>query len=182
MDSWRTAKQLLYLGIITLVAILGIALCVLLIGGSQLLSVQSGSMEPAISEGDLISVKSTPTRDLRVGDVITYTASDGSGQMITHRIVAKTNDMAGRIVTQGDANETADQSIVPSQIVGRVERSVPYAGFLVDFIKQPLGLVLLIYIPNLVIIYNEFKNLSSQFKRSRLYRAPGYSVHPGATS
>lgn len=170
MDSWRTARQLLYLGIICLVAILGVALCVLLIGGSQLLSVQSGSMEPAIQKGDLISVKRTPTRDLRVGDVITFAAPDGSGQTITHRIVAKTNDMTGRIVTQGDANETADQAVMPSQIVGRVERHVPYAGFLVDFIKQPLGLVLLIYIPTLLIVIHEIKYLTEQFRRTEAYR------------
>lgn len=169
MDFWRVAKKPLYLGLVIFVASVGVMLCLLLMGGSKLLSVQSGSMEPAISKGDLISVKRTPTRDLRVGDVITYTSPDGSGQTITHRIVSKTNDMTGRIVTQGDANVSADQSVAPAQIVGKVEHHVPYAGFMVDLIKRPIGLIMIIYVPTLLVIIGEIRRLSEQFKRTQPY-------------
>src|SRR5690606_17922742 len=121
-----------FIGIVSAVAVLGIMLSSFLASGARLLSVQSGSMEPVINKGDLVSVKHVPTRELRVGDVITYTNPQVSNVTVTHRIVALVGDMSGRVVTQGDANEVADQSVLPSQIVGRVERVVPYMGFVVD--------------------------------------------------
>lgn len=168
MNAWHATKQIAYVGVVLGIAGLGIALSVLLMSGSKLLSVQSGSMEPTISKGDLVSVARTPTRDLRVGDVVTFSQE---GQMVTHRIVALTGDMSGRIVTKGDANDRADQAIVPSQLVGRVNRVVPYIGFGVDFIKQPLGLVLVVYVPALILIINEIRRLARYYKKQQPYSA-----------
>lgn len=171
MGTWNRARQLTFVGLVAVVAALGVALCLLIIGGSQLMSVQSGSMNPSIQKGDLVSVKRTPTRDLRVGDVITYTSEIGGGQTITHRIVALTGDMAGRIVTQGDANNAPDKAIYPAQVVGRVEHHVPYAGYLVDFIKQPVGLALVIYLPTLIIVGQEIRKLAKYYKQTQIYKA-----------
>ena len=93
--------------------------------GSKLLSVQSGSMVPAIHKGDLVSVNHVPESQLAVGDVITYVSTSNSKKTITHRIISKDN---GRIITKGDANTVADQPITDKYVLGKVRHSVPYAG------------------------------------------------------
>ena len=138
-----------------------------LAGGSKLMSVQSGSMVPAIKKGDLVSVQRIPTRELRVGDVITYASAEDPTVTVTHRIVALTGDMTGRVVTQGDANEVADQAVYPAQIIGRVDHTVPYAGFMVDAIRHPLGLIAIIYLPALIVVIAEIRNLTRHFARPR---------------
>lgn len=168
MDSWRVIRQLVSIGIILFLAIVGVMLCMLLIGGSKLMSVQSGSMQPSIRRGDLISVTNTPTRDLRVGDVVTY-KNQPSGEMITHRVVALTGDMSGRIVTKGDANAQADKSIMPAQIVGRVDRKIPLIGYAIDFIKHPIGLIAVVYLPALVIVIHEVKQLTWHYRKNQIY-------------
>src|SRR5687768_12979668 len=105
MKRLQAIRQIAQVGVIVAVAALGIGLSTLLASGSKLLSVQSGSMDPALKKGDLVSVVRTPTRDLRVGDVITFTSRENSKQTITHRIVSVTGDMQGRITTKGDAND-----------------------------------------------------------------------------
>lgn len=169
MRHMHILRQVIQSVAIVAVAVVGIGLTMLLTGGSRLLSVQSGSMSPAIKKGDLISVKPTPTRDLRVGDVITYSSPVGSNQTITHRIVSISGDMQGRITTKGDANEVADQAVVPAQIVGRVERVVPFVGHLVDLVRHPIGLLLIIYVPALLLITTEMRELIAYYRRMRPY-------------
>ena len=72
--------------------------------------VLSGSMEPSIMTGDMVFVKETDPDSLKVGDVIAY--KSGSA-VVTHRIVeVKSENGETRYVTQGDANNAADQSLV----------------------------------------------------------------------
>jgi signal peptidase len=86
-------------------------------GGAQLgvvrpLIVISGSMEPSIGTGDLLIVRSTPTSDLEVGDVVTL-HSETTQELVTHRIteIDRTDDGRWRIGMKGDANEGADLEI-----------------------------------------------------------------------
>lgn len=179
---WRAIRQIVFVGFVLAGAGLGIMLSAHLASGSRLLSVQSGSMVPAIKKGDLVAVQRTPTRDLRVGDVITYTSPDDPGVTYTHRIVALTGDMAGRVVTKGDANEVADPAVYPAQIIGRVERVVPYAGFVVDAVRHPLGLLAIIYLPALLVIIAEIRSLTQYFsvqQRRQLYRVYSYHHNEG---
>lgn len=70
--------------------------------------VESGSMEPTLSEGDgYVPVPPLLTGEIREGDVITYESEQVSGgEMTTHRVVAVTEH---GYVTQGDANPFSDQ-------------------------------------------------------------------------
>jgi signal peptidase len=150
--------------------------------GGKLLSVQSGSMVPAINKGDLVQVKNVPDSELAVGDVITYVSQDKK-TTITHRIsgILENDPSGNNIVTKGDANANADKPIEAASVVGRVERTIPYAGYAVDFIKQPLGLILIIYLPALVVIVGEMKRLTAYYRRFKLYALPGLTssrLHP----
>ena len=141
--------------------------------GDQLLSVQTGSMVPNIKKGYLVAVEKTPTDQLKVGDVITYKSELSSlkGATITHRIVelpSQSNDQ--KIIVKGDANPTTDESFSPDRVVGRVHRAIPYAGFAMDFLSTPIGLLFIIYLPALFIIIDEIKRLAKHYEGQKPWK------------
>lgn len=98
--------------------------------------VLTGSMEPEFYAGDLIVVTKADEYALR--DIVVYQ----SGQKaVVHRIIEIDGDMC---VTQGDANNAADEPIEMSTIKGKVAFSIPKVGYVVSFIKQPIGTILLL--------------------------------------
>ncbi len=103
------------------------------IGSSVVLT---GSMEPAISPGDLIIVKKSC--DVREQDVIVY--EDGNA-LVVHRIIGVNGD---QLITQGDANNTADDPIAREAVRGKVILAIPYVGLVVDALKSPWITLLLL--------------------------------------
>lgn len=134
--------------------------------------VQSGSMEPSIKTGSVVfSVKSN---DYKSGDVISFYSDPTKKTVVTHRIVAESNN---KFLTSGDANKTIDEAKIPeNQIIGKVFLTVPYLGYFFNWAKTPKGLILLVLIPATIIIYEELKfifgeikkkiNLNPKFKKS----------------
>ncbi|MCA9361844.1 signal peptidase I, partial [Candidatus Kaiserbacteria bacterium] len=130
----------------------------------ELRIVQSGSMEPAISTGSLILV--WPQTSYRVGDVIMF-EDHNAAVTTTHSIVDIVED-AGvtRFVTQGDANEDPDNaSVATGDIYGAVAFSLPKAGFVLDFARQPVGFMLLIVLPALLLIVGEIEKIWKELRR-----------------
>jgi signal peptidase I len=139
--------------------------------GITSLSVQSGSMEPVFSEGDLIFVRTDINpKDLNPGDVITYqdfmVTEDGViAYFNTHKIVSidKSNP-TWRFTTKGEANADDDpRIIVESEIYGQWTGKA-WSGFgtFVDgftaFLKSSLGFFLFIVVPCLaLLVYEVFK-------------------------
>jgi hypothetical protein len=76
---------------------------------------------------------------------------------VTHRIQEITEKDTIRIFhTKGDANNTKDIGTIPaSAIKGKVILSVPYFGYLSDWIRKPFGFVFLVIIPALLLIIGE---------------------------
>lgn len=72
----------------------------------------------------------------------------------------------------GDASSKLDKPVRPDQLVGRVERVLPLVGYGFDFIRQPVGLVVSVHIPALVLAGSEIQRLSRYYesRRYRLYR------------
>ena len=62
-----------------------------------------------------------------VGDVVTFQIN---GNFITHRIIKKEGK---RIVTKGDANNTEDDEINESQIIGKLMYKSKLFNFIIDF-------------------------------------------------
>jgi signal peptidase len=116
--------------------------------------VLSGSMEPAVHTGSIALVR--PLAEYGVGDIVTKRTSD-EGVTITHRIIREEIGENGKsFVLKGDANEAQDAGLTPeSDIIGRVFFSIPYLGFVVEYVKKPVGFILLIVIPAVIIIYEE---------------------------
>ncbi|WP_258060888.1 S26 family signal peptidase [Arthrobacter sp. 4R501] len=95
--------------------------------------VQSGSMEPHISAGDVVLAAAFgPDQKVPVGGVVEFTSSaeaEPSGVETTrlHRIVAESPD--GTFVTAGDANAQADSTpLARGQITGQARLLVPSIG------------------------------------------------------
>lgn len=151
------------LGVLTL-GVLLVLLQTSLLSGYEVKIVQSGSMEPVLKTGGVVLVKKLPT--YVVGDIITFTTPN-SDTPTTHRLISsEINEGQLQFATKGDANDSADVELVaPQQIIGKVIFHVPYLGFLLDFARQPLGFVLLIVLPALVVIYEEAVNIVRSFKR-----------------
>ena len=124
--------------------------------------VLSGSMEPTIKMGSLAVVR--PVENYETGDVITF--QTGSNTPTTHRIYDTTvvnGDLA--YTTKGDANNTPDpNNVLEKDIVGRVFFSIPYAGYVIDFVSSPLGFALLIGLPAILIIAGEVKKIYKEVK------------------
>ena len=83
-----------------------------IIGIIEISEVETGSMEDGIHAGDYVLIYKKNVYN--VGDVITFKKD---GYYVTHRIVKKQKK---GIVTKGDANNTEDDAIKVSSIVGKV--------------------------------------------------------------
>ncbi len=128
--------------------------------GVNLLVVLSQSMEPAIPMGSIVvSQPNTTADEIEVGDVITFNAQGPNGDpaLITHRMVEVLGSGSGvRFRTQGDAVEDPDMTLVSSSnLVGRVWFSLPLVGYMVAFIRTPVGYLVLIGLPALLLIVSE---------------------------
>ena len=129
----------------TILVVIIVALAVLLVGvrliGFDTYVVLSGSMEPVHKTGSMIYVRDTDPQELEVGDVITF-QSPGSSTMVTHRIIGIEGEGYDKqFTTKGDANAEADAKPVPvSNVTGKVAFSIPFMGYIANYIQNPPGL------------------------------------------
>ena len=127
--------------LMTLVLIVGIIFVILYVAGIEPYVVISGSMEPDIKMGSLCFVnKHAKYRDVKVEDVIAYTAS--TGNKVTHRVVSITSE---GIETKGDRNSASDGiSTTEENFVGKNIFSIPKLGYLVKLMQTLRGKIITI--------------------------------------
>jgi signal peptidase len=112
-------------------------------------TVVSGSMSPAIHVEDV--VVTLPQATYHKGDIVTI---KGEQYPTTHRVVAVTNKT---ITTKGDANNTADIPTSKKDIYGKVVVIIPKLGYVTSFLKQPMGLFILIGSMTLLWTIDDFR-------------------------
>lgn len=104
--------------------------------GYSTFEVLTGSMEDALSPGDMVVVKNTS--DIKLNDIITFKKDNN---YITHRVI----EIKGETyVTKGDANNTDDGEIVKSQVAGKVVKVFPKLGIIKRVLFNPYVLIALI--------------------------------------
>jgi signal peptidase I len=170
---WRLAKRVFAVSGLLVAVVMGLGLLYLQTNGAKLLSVQSGSMAPALHKGDLVVVRPVPKGQLAVGDVVTFINPANSKQTITHRVAALPADKSGMIVAKGDANAAPDKPVPVKAVLGKVARHAPVAGWAIDLVRQPIGLIIIIYLPAIVIVTDEWRRLTRYYRKQRPYRVPG---------
>ena len=119
--------------------------------GIRPFSIQTESMEPFFSSGDLII--DTVVKDyseLQVGDVITFwTVIQGERVLNSHRIV-QIDDYGTYLsfVTKGDNNSIEDAMTVhQAEIVGKYKTHIKGLGSMIDFLQTSKGFLIVIVIP-----------------------------------
>ena len=125
----RKIRTIIFVAITLSVAILPAILTS--IYGYGVSPILTGSMQPAANPGDIYLTRLAPSTALRVGDVIAVN-NQSTGTYYSHRI-AEIRDYNGliRIMTKGDANESADRDpfiVSPYAKVSLVVATVPYLG------------------------------------------------------
>jgi len=131
--------------------------------GLQMYEVLSGSMEPGIHTGSIIFDKlGVDVKDLKVGDVITFKASDDPKMLITHRIIqVKSDGGTTAFQVKGDANDSPDSKPVPAtNVVAQYDNiTIPYLGFYLNFMKSKMGIILLVIVPGALLIISTIVGL-----------------------
>jgi signal peptidase len=127
----RVSTGLLAGSVITLV----IAYAGLMVAGYRPVAVYSGSMAPTIGVGGLALDQPIAAKDVRVGDVITFSDPFVKGRFVTHRVIRILHTPEGLAYrTKGDANPSRDPwTIRLSGQVGRVAHTVPLAGYVLVY-------------------------------------------------
>lgn len=144
MTVLRRVIDLLLVGLVVLVVVLGMASSLGPAVGVEPYAVRTGSMVPAIPVGSLLIVTDVAPNAVAVGDVLTVRM--GSGTTVTHRVVdVIAGDDGPMFRLRGDANESADPVLVqPEQVAGRLAASVPFLGFVLAMLGMPSGIAALL--------------------------------------
>ncbi|HYL41359.1 MAG TPA: signal peptidase I [Candidatus Binatus sp.] len=89
----------------------------------RFVTIEGGSMQPAISRGDLIVVVPAPAT-IKPGMIVVLAVDGG---LVTHRVVGLNSD--GTLVTRGDANGVNDAwGARQVRVVGLYAATVPWLG------------------------------------------------------
>lgn len=135
----------------------------------HIMSVESGSMAPAIRRGDAVLVSRQPVA-LKPGDIISFKSPLDQSVLITHRIVS-ISTQGNTFVTKGDRLAKPDPPFSGALVYGTVKYRLPYIGYVLSFLRTPIGLVLGVYVPALTVVVAEFRRLTRHFSRPQhVYR------------
>lgn len=163
---WRRAIQAAF-AIVLLVATAAVLVQAFpgVVGADYALTVQSGSMEPAMMTGSTVFVVDVPPERIAEGDIITY--RDDGRNLVTHRVVERHSGPTSiRFTTKGDNNDAADaEPVYRNDVLGMVASwdvpvigtvyGIPIVGYLVAFAQTTAGYVVLVLVPVSLIIVSE---------------------------
>ena len=143
--------------------------------GFKFFTVLSDSMAATdFSAGDLIIAKNVkdPTT-LKEGDIISFISqnSESFGQVVTHKIRTSTYNNQGEpgFITYGTTTGNNDQTVVTyPYILGKYVGRIPKLGMFVTFQKQPIGYIISIALPFLIIIAYQGMNCMVLWKQYQL--------------
>ncbi|NLN50352.1 MAG: signal peptidase I [Acholeplasmataceae bacterium] len=126
--------------------------------------VLTGSMEPAIEQGNYIVYKSKADYD--VDDVVVY--RNKNNRYIVHRIIEK---LETGFITQGDANQKSDFEsegvIENSQIIGKVTSIHGMFGIGKVIINRPNTLIVVVFGISLILIIIQVVEIVKTIKKKQ---------------
>lgn len=139
--------------------------------GHKMYIVLSDSMSATdFSAGDLAVVKEVDPTTLREGDIIAFMSqtADSYGQTMTHKIRSLTTTLNGEpgFITYGTTTGIDDEGIVTYPYVhGKYVFAIPKLGSFFTFIKTPVGYLVCILLPFMLLILYQGINCVRIFRR-----------------
>ena len=142
-----------------------------------LIIVEGNSMNPVLTNGDLVAYRGVNQRTIPNGTLVVYF----SGQtglaaldymvrpIIVHRVIGVITQQDGTVYyrTKGDNNQFDDPALVKyDQILGTPVDDVPVVGTLVLFIKSPQGLIFIIAVATFLYL-NRYEQVRERDKRKK---------------
>lgn len=111
--------------------------------GVKMFCVLSGSMEPALSAGDLVYAVPASFGEIAEGDIISFFIGNKS-TVVTHRVAGIDREGCS-FITKGDSNSDEDSKPAEySNVIGVVRLSVPRIGTALQWASTPRGKTVLI--------------------------------------
>ena len=123
--------------------------------GYPTLTVQGGSMGDSIPRGSLVIGRWIAPEEVRLNDVIlVQEKQDGVARSPKIHRVVSLDEEDGRILvqTKGDANDSVDPGlyVLPDRVAVHA-RTAPYVGYVVDFVRTPIGWTIFVALPAIVL-------------------------------
>lgn len=141
--------------------------------GIFFLAVRSDSMRATdFAAGDVIIVKRCDTDALAPGDVIAFESASASsfGLTVTHKIrsIRIAADGTRLFETYGTTTGAVDEEAVgQSRVLGKYVGKIPKLGYFTEFLRRPIGYVLCIFLPCLILIVSEGIRIAAVLLRKR---------------
>lgn len=137
--------------------------------GYSFLSVTTPSMDPLYPVGSVVITKKGDTKDLAVGDVISFYSEDSAiyGKPNTHRILEIRTNASNKtyFITKGDNNPIADYYTVDEdKVIGKVQSSIGSVGKLLAKVKNRYVLFFLLIVPLSAVMFFEVRHLKKVLK------------------
>jgi signal peptidase len=125
--------------------------------GGHFSVIMTGSMEPTIPVGSIVTIKKVNPEDVKVGDIITFKAGESA---VMHRVIEKVVENSSYYFrTKGDANEVPDPWIVkPENVYGALMLTIPYYGYLIHYAGTPIGFAFFILVST-ILVANEARKI-----------------------
>jgi signal peptidase len=157
----------IFLAFIAVIALLLIFSTFPIAGNFKIMTVLSGSMQPAIKTGSIVVVK--PESSYKIGDVITFGPYSKKKPPTTHRIYdIEVTGGEPVYITKGDANNGPDtRKVAKKDIVGKVLFSIPFVGYVLEVAKKPVGFMVLIIVPAVIVVYDETRKIIEEIKKRK---------------
>ena len=125
--------------------------------------VESDSMAPTFSKGDLIFIHKCDTSKLKEGDIITFhTIIDNEYALNTHRIqsIESAGDVRSYTTIGDNNNGIADQHIISDgDIVGKYVGHLKGVGKVMNVLSSSIGFLIIIVVPMLIFFIYQVYNL-----------------------
>lgn len=126
------------------------------------------------SAGDMVISKSVDITTLEEGDIITFVSqnSQNYGEVVTHKIRKVTADSTGSraFVTYGTTTNTDDETLA-TVVLGKYIGKVPKLGTFFTFLKTPVGYILCILLPFMLLIISQCIScvrLARQYRKEKM--------------
>lgn len=153
-------KLIYYLATTILLPVIvgAVGLTILQARGGQLVSIHDSSMGPRLSKGDVLITMPIKPANIEAGQIIAFMDPHNNNKQIARRVSA-IDIKRGFVQTINDSDPSSAQRISFESILGRALTFAPKLGFVYDILHTPIGLILAVYLPTLMIVVAEVYRL-----------------------